>query len=257
MVLAAHCTSGSPTPARNAPLVTYLAFVWSNPCPCGDRLVAQRRLLPLTGPASHRRRRAQHPRDVLRHADGGHFLGRVSGRQPLLRVRAGSRGTWLDRAGSPRWKPSAIGLALLTLVLGLPTTIIDAYNTQDVGNRLMSVGRISLDHRPDTGPAGGPRLDPHTNCSGCDRAGGAGDPGARNVDAHSQLRRTQNGGRAPDLVDARPGVRPEIGAGAADLCLDGRRCRVAGRETASHRLSVRRRHRTCGLSSRLEVRRAP
>jgi hypothetical protein len=42
--------------------------------------------------------------------------------------------------GSPRWKPVGIGLALLTLVLGLPTTIIDAYNTQDVGNRLMSVG---------------------------------------------------------------------------------------------------------------------
>ena len=152
---------------------------------------------------------------------------------------------------------SGIGLALLTLVLGLPTTIIDAYNTQDVGNRLMSVGGISLDDRADTGPTRGPRLDPHTNRGGCDRAGGAGDPGARNVDAHSKLRRAQNGGRAADLVDARSGVRREIGAGAADLCLDGRRCGVAGRETASHRLSVRRRHRTCGLSSRLEVRRAP
>ena len=42
---------------------------------------------------------------------------------------------------SARWRrPVAAALAIATIVGGLPTTIIDAYNAQDVGNRLMGPG---------------------------------------------------------------------------------------------------------------------
>ncbi len=86
-------------PARNAPVVTFLLSFGPILVPAIIGLWPNERLLPLASPAGDRRHHAEHPRDVLRHADGGRLLGRVSGRQPLLRVRAGARGTWLCRAG--------------------------------------------------------------------------------------------------------------------------------------------------------------
>ena len=112
--------------------------------------------------------------------------------------------------GSPRWKPVAVGLALLTLVLGLPTTIIDAYNTQDVGNRLMSVGgfhwTIALTPAQQEGLAW---IRTQTAADAIVQA----EPVVRERETWTLIpsfARAQNGGRAPDLVDARSGVRREI-----------------------------------------------
>ena len=113
------------------------SFVWSDLIPQSSACGRNASFASRAG--QHRLASRSAPVMFLRHADRDIFwVGFRAGNS--LSVRAGTRGT---RPCRTRFTTVAAGgnwLALLTLVLGLPTTIIDAYNTQDVGNRLMSVG---------------------------------------------------------------------------------------------------------------------
>lgn len=54
---------------------------------------------------------------------------------PALAARAFAR--WAE---SPRWRPLGMAVAAIALVIGLPTTLIDVYNAQDITNRQMGPG---------------------------------------------------------------------------------------------------------------------
>ena len=52
--------------------------------------------------------------------------------------------------GGRRWRAAAVAIALVLLGIGLPTTIIDTYNAQDIGNRQMGPGfRWTITLTPD------------------------------------------------------------------------------------------------------------
>lgn len=52
--------------------------------------------------------------------------------------------------GGRRWRAAAVALATLLIVIGLPTTLIDSYNAQDIGNRRMGPGfRWTITLTPD------------------------------------------------------------------------------------------------------------
>jgi hypothetical protein len=46
----------------------------------------------------------------------------------------------LDVARGRRWRAAAVATAVALIVIGLPTTLIDTYNAQDIGNRRMGPG---------------------------------------------------------------------------------------------------------------------
>ena len=50
----------------------------------------------------------------------------------------------------PRWRAVTVAIVLILLVIGLPTTLIDTYNAQDIGNRQMGPGfRWTITLTPD------------------------------------------------------------------------------------------------------------
>lgn len=56
----------------------------------------------------------------------------------------------LDVALGRRWRAVAVAMVLVLLVIGLPTTVIDTYNAQDIGNRRMGPGfRWTITLTPD------------------------------------------------------------------------------------------------------------
>jgi hypothetical protein len=56
---------------------------------------------------------------------------------------------WLWKPGY-RWRAATVSIVLLLLAIGLPTTIIDTYNAQDIGNRRMGPGfRWTITLTPD------------------------------------------------------------------------------------------------------------
>lgn len=56
----------------------------------------------------------------------------------------------LDAARGRRWRVTAAAIVLVLVVIGLPTTLIDTYNAQDIGNREMGPGfRWTITVTPD------------------------------------------------------------------------------------------------------------
>ena len=206
---AARCISGSFDPARNAPVMTFLLSF---------------------GPILFRWRSAYGRRGQSARALGASIVGiglsvflmffltltvdlfwvgfRTG--QIFFVFVPGDRRSGVCRLAWPARQPVlAVGLgAPHVLAIGFPTTVIDAYNTQDVAN-LGDGARVSLDMRitPAEQEAfawinGTPPLTPSCRPEPIDA-------GARDVEPDSHLRRTAHGGREPDLSARRPGYAEE------------------------------------------------
>jgi hypothetical protein len=141
----------------------------------------------------------------------------------------------------PRLKRFAVALALLVVLTGAPTTVIDAFNAQDVTNRSMGPGfHWTVVVTPAEREAFA-WIKANTP-SRRGRAGGADGPRTRDLEPHPEFRRAADGRGASDLVAERPAYAATSGQvrdvySGADAGGGAR-----SREDAGNRLSVCRPH---------------
>ena len=115
-----------------------------------------------------------------------------------------------------------VALAAVIFVAGFPTTAIDTWNAQDIGNRRPGPGfRWTIWTTPEQQQAFA-WIQANTPRDS-DRADGTGRPRPRALDAHPLIRGAQDGCRASDLAPAAAGVPGTLGPGEDDLLHAGRR----------------------------------
>jgi hypothetical protein len=76
---------------------------------------------------------------LLRLSVEGSWFGFRAG-QLLQLALPGLAGALFGRLWLSRWRVTATGFAAVFILIGLPTTVIDVYNAQDIGNRRVSPG---------------------------------------------------------------------------------------------------------------------
>ena len=69
----------------------------------------------------------------------GSYIGFRAG-QVLQLALPGLAAVFFARLWHTRWRLAAVAVAAILIVVGLPTTVIDTYNAQDIGNRRMGPG---------------------------------------------------------------------------------------------------------------------
>ena len=156
----------------------------------------------------------------------------------------------------PRLKRFGVALALLVVMTGAPTTVIDAYNAQDVTNRSMGPGfHWTVVVTPAEREAFA-WIKANTPPGAVVQA----EPTARGRETWSLIpsfaeRRMAAG--LPDLAAERPRLRRDIRPGARHLLRHRRRGGARSREDAGNRLPVCRPHGAERVPGGVEVRRAP
>ena len=127
--------------ARNRPVATLMLSLGPLIIPAVLALVPPRRLPPLAWPALAGSVIGLLVFYLVRLSVESSYIGFRAG-QIMQLALPGLAAVFFARlwnAGT-RWRTATGAIALLLLVVGLPTTLIDTYNAQDIGNRRMGPG---------------------------------------------------------------------------------------------------------------------
>ena len=155
--------------------------------------------------------------------------------QIMLAVLPALAARFLARGGRPIIRARlAAALGVLLLLVGLPTTVIDAYNAQDISNRAMGPGfRWTVAITPDEQAA----LDVDSPRDAARRGGehGADSARPRHVDPHPESRRAPHAGRSAHLAPQHARLRAADRPGPPGV-RDPRRARRRG--TLARRLGI-------------------
>ena len=136
------------------------------------------------------------------------YLVRISRDAPYIGFRAGQflqlalpglAAVFFARLAQRSRAMAAIAATLL-IAIGLPTTLIDDFNAQDIGNREMGPGfRWTIMLTP--GRAGGVPVVAHPDAAESDCRNGSGRAWKRNMEPAPDIRLAPHGGCEADLAD--------------------------------------------------------